>query len=519
MSIFKKELLDRNGLNSLRHQMECVEWCKRVENSGVEIDGTVIRSGIIADEMGLGKTLQMLGLIVEQLPAKVKTLIVLPKCLLGQWERAIVDYLGHEPLVIHGPAHQEIGDSPIVLTTYGKMSGSRAKRRLSDVIWDRVIFDEAHHMRNPKSAVWAAADKLHATHKWMLSGTPIQNSLADIRSLCTIAGVPQELTKKESGLGKVISHIVLRRTKTSVGMQLPPLSKTVITVAWESEVEKELAEDIHAMISSCMVPQRHPGNEDTPPPHHFAALQHARQCCIDSSLLTKAIKGLRDANVVATNLDAAQQLLGRSKFNCLIKHIVASGRVRKKLVFCHYRREIDSVCSSLRAKGFEVASLDGRVSEKEREKVLLGEDIDVIVLQIKTGCEGLNLQRFTDVYFVTPHWNPSVEDQAIARCHRQGQSEKVRAYSMRMEPFDDVRATRTIDMRVNEVQLNKRIHMGLLERSTRCGDGVPLSDKCAICLDEQSECDSILLPCGHRFHTHCIGNWVKRAATCPTCRQ
>ena len=63
--------------------------------------------------------------------------------------------------------------------------------------------------------------------------------------------------------------------------------------------------------------------------------------------------------------------------------------------------------------------------------------MDVLILQIKTGNEGLNLQDYNEVYFITPQWNPKVEEQAIARCHRMGQTKDVHVFRFIMDNFDD----------------------------------------------------------------------------------
>jgi len=80
--------------------------------------------------------------------------------------------------------------------------------------------------------------------------------------------------------------------------------------------------------------------------------------------------------------------------------------------------------------------LDGRTKENERRQILAPDAaVDVLILQIQTCCEGLNLQQFSEVYFVSPDWNPSIEDQAIARCHRFGQTEPVVVFRFVMAPF------------------------------------------------------------------------------------
>ena len=106
-------------------------------------------------------------------------------------------------------------------------------------------------------------------------------------------------------------------------------------------------------------------------------------------------------------------------------------------------------------------TLDGRTSQNVREEILLNKT-DVLILQIQTGCEGLNLQQFKEVYFVSPHWNPAVEDQAVARCHRIGQTEKVQVFRFQMEGFDENDDTQTLDSYCFDVQLAKRKAMGFI---------------------------------------------------------
>ena len=92
---------------------------------------------------------------------------------------------------------------------------------------------------------------------------------------------------------------------------------------------------------------------------------------------------------------------------------------------------------------------------------ILNEKKDVIILQIQTGCEGLNLQEnYSEIYFISPHWNPAVEDQAIARCHRIGQTKDVYVQRFEMSKFIDDELevdTITVDKYVGSVQEGKRI--------------------------------------------------------------
>jgi SNF2 family DNA or RNA helicase len=109
-----------------------------------------------------------------------------------------------------------------------------------------------------------------------------------------------------------------------------------------------------------------------------------------------------------------------------------------KLVFCHFKEEINELARRLREVGLNVGILDGQITKVTRQK-LLKERKDVLILQIQTGCEGLNLQdNYSEIYFVSPHWNPYVEDQAIARCHRIGQKKPVFVWRFEMTGFETI---------------------------------------------------------------------------------
>ena len=91
----------------------------------------------------------------------------------------------------------------------------------------------------------------------------------------------------------------------------------------------------------------------------------------------------------------------------------------------------------LESVGQKVGIVDGTVTGKERTKLLTTEVLDVLILQINTCCEGLNLQSFNEIYFVSPHWNPAVEDQAVARAHRIGQKKDVEVFRFYMDGAEE----------------------------------------------------------------------------------
>jgi SNF2 family DNA or RNA helicase len=166
----------------------------------------------------------------------------------------------------------------------------------------------------------------------------------------------------------------------------------------------------------------------------------------------------------------------QSKMDRVVEAMLAeAGAGRKSIVFCHFRREMTQLRDMLLRCGVvgddgEVAIIDGSVSAKERGRILAAEPT-VLILQIRTCSEGLNLQSYSDVYFVSPHWNPCVEDQAIARCYRMGQTSQVRVFRFYMSDFvaevvdagEEVDAVvageciSTLDHKCEEIQERKRV--------------------------------------------------------------
>lgn len=126
---------------------------------------------------------------------------------------------------------------------------------------------------------------------------------------------------------------------------------------------------------------------------------------------------------------------GCSKIDAIIKKIKENQvNNKRKLVFCHYTDEImmlkTRICDET---SLTVSVIKGGMSSKSRTLILADKEINVLLMQIKTGSEGLNLQQYSEVYFTSPHWNPSVEDQALARVHRMGQANNVMVYKFIMD--------------------------------------------------------------------------------------
>ena len=453
-------------LDTKKWQLDGMKWILFHELCAKPAYGT--RGGIIADEMGLGKTILMLGTIVSNF--KLHTLIIVPPALLDQWKKVIEKFgvgLINRTLVYHGRKAKKSTDEDlkmawIVLTTYGMITKrKKVDSRLSKIKWDRIIYDEAHHMRTPKTAIYRGAKKLKSPIQWMVTGTPIQNKVADMQALCSIMGLLQAITIDPTAAKKILDYHLLRRTKEKVGINLPSIEVHNINVNWIGKNEKLIAAQIHSHLSFSEITAMNVDEiiaflNRNPLP----MLTRARQICILPQLLRTAFMKMKQQDIIPERLQL-RDIKTTSKLSAILKVLYARSTKqnlgapsRRKLIFCHYREEIDILGYALTQMGITNSTLDGRTKKRTRKISLeyapdademrsvckqwnnvLAEDVwgiidsflapEVMILQIQTACEGLNLQHFQEIYFTSPHWNPAVEDQAIARAHRIGQKRTV----------------------------------------------------------------------------------------------
>lgn len=157
--------------------------------------------------------------------------------------------------------------------------------------------------------------------------------------------------------------------------------------------------------------------------------------------------------------DVRDGLHRSSKMNAVLKTLdERKENKNNKIVFCHFHFEIDLLQAKLTEMGLKVAVVDGRTPGSERDMIFTSV-YDVLILQIQSSCEGLNLQSYNEIYFTSPHWNPAVVDQAIARAHRIGQEKEVHVFEFEMDGFDE--GTLSIDTYCFMIQKKKREMMSM----------------------------------------------------------
>ena len=472
-------MISRVNLTLNPHQYDGVKWC--LNNEMQETLG--ILGGFIIDEMGLGKTIMMIGTIVSHYVGA--TLIVLPPILMVQWQKEIKRTTGHEALIYHGQNKKEITieqlqQAPIVLATYSaisKESKESTKENLLHLVkWARVVFDEAHHLRNKTQALTGCLC-LQSRIRWLITGTPIQNKISDFYNLCNAVGIPSEVCREPENKVTIINNLVLRRTKLQVGINIPSIETITHLVEWENAEEKELAEEIHATLKFSNIIEskvKELGN-GLKTNGMLQLVLRAKQSCILPKLLNTKLELMVEKHEI--DPEYLIKTKNSSKINIVVRKLIErKDNGNGKIVFCQYREEIDTIARRLRRVMDNVATFDGRNNASSRTQILSNSSSKnknsnsskVLILQIQTGCEGLNLQQdYSEVYFVSPNWNPSVEDQAVARCHRIGQKKQVTVFRFEMDGFsskenqeeedqENQEETISIDNYIKNIQIGKR---------------------------------------------------------------
>lgn len=479
------------GIHEKSYQQEAIRWAILKELGFYEKSpGLCVptgKSGLIADEMGLGKTIMMLGTWVGNF--KKNTLIVVPSALLNQWDELIYKWLGFHPFVFRGHSArtpiEEIKKHYIVLTTYGMISTRKNKQSrngslpgkwsspLWDVKWDRVMYDEAHHLRNEKSNKHKGAANLKSDCQWFMTGTPIQNSEKDLISLCKLIGIWDEMRENPADVVKILKPYVMMRSKKDVGLKLKPFEEQIVRIIdYDSKEEKELLREIHSKLGFTNVTVENVnevmgflGGESQLP-----MLTRARQACVYPGIITDYFDKLKTIGTIPSKCENLKNNTN-TKIRMICEQIIKEkNEGHNSLVFCHYVQEMEIINKILK-ENLEVKMLNGKTSTKDR-KLIPTLTPDVLMVQVQSCCEGLNLQQFSSVFFTSPHWNPAVEDQAIARAHRIGQKKRVKVFKYitaglgaRDEGLDS--GTLSLDQYCMQVQNKKREAMKQFQKENK----------------------------------------------------
>ncbi len=390
--------------------------------------------GILADEMGLGKTPQALALLAaatSAAAAPLPHLVVVPASLMENWRREAARFAPRlRTFVHHGNqrlAAKDFAAVDLVLTSYGTLA--RDVALFESVEFDLVLADEAQHLKNRRTQAAQSLRALRGRGRFLLTGTPLENSLDDLRSLFEFlmpgfvpklpAGLKRdERTFHDERLRAQTAPYILRRTKTAVAPELPPKIEQVVWCepsSVQAQLYRRLQEDSERELIDLAAQG---ASENRLRLATLTQLLRLRQICCDPRLVQPATPADDSAK-----LDAFRELLAES---------IDEGH--RMLVFSQFTSLLALLRAELEAQGVAHCYLDGSMSTKARQaevdRFQTSDDVPVFLISLKAGGTGLNLTAADVVVHYDPWWNPAAEAQATDRTHRIGQTKVVTSYRL-----------------------------------------------------------------------------------------
>jgi ATP-dependent helicase STH1/SNF2 len=442
-----------NGGVLKNYQLIGLEWLVSLYNNNLH--------GILADEMGLGKTIQTISLfqyLIERKGNYGPFLVVVPLSTLSNWMLELMKWAPKIRAVVYKgpPVHRKVllsnvlsaGSYNVLVTTYEYII--KDKLQLSKIHWSYIVVDEGHRMKNSKSKFAQILGlQFQSDHRLLLTGTPLQNNLAELWSLLNfllpkifhslddfekwfnqpfskLPGEKQiELNEEENlliinRLHQVLRPFLLRRVKKEVESELPDKVEFVMKVelsAWQKKLYKEIQEKGNLGRDPITGKVFNINN----------SVMQLRKVCNHPYLFLN-YESMSPITDEIWRCSGKFELLDR-----ILPKLIASNH--KVLIFSQMTQLMDILQIYFNFRGFNHLRLDGttKAEERDRRRDLFNSpnsEYHIFLLSTRAGGLGLNLQTADTVIIYDSDWNPQMDLQAQDRAHRIGQTNEVRVYRL-----------------------------------------------------------------------------------------
>lgn len=464
--------------NYFPHQQVAIRWMLKLEETGFKMALRTIRGGILADDMGLGKTLEVAGLIKNS-PLR-KTLLLAPVALLDNWVH-MARQAGFTIFMIQKGRWERVYCKSLIapqvyITNYEKTTAKSTVSIFHDRMWDRMVLDEAHRIRNPKSKLHKAIQAIKTPGgRWAVTGTPVVNGMNDVGALLSFCGVTVPACKWVYDTHKhVVPNLVLRRTLDELRDVIPnaPAKPNIekIVVPFHSEEEAHFYRGVQGAIKSSLYDNDQPGMK-------LALLLRLRQLSVHPQVYIRARRRL------TPGYSRADWTAPASKFEAIAEKIRADSEgVHKYIFICHFKDEMELLRDFLLSTGLikTITTYGGGMNELERREAIRGieeaTETSAILLQLQAGGVGLNLQCCDRVVFLSPWWTFALIDQAMARAVRMGQTKQVAVWFVRLKEEETLNIDRFMNARVREKSALSEMFFSIVDRTFNSQEPAPVPD-------------------------------------------
>ncbi|MBT3394732.1 MAG: DEAD/DEAH box helicase family protein [Waddliaceae bacterium] len=414
------------------YQVSGVSWLERLRNMHL--------NGILADDMGLGKTLQAIAAVAQHKRDNSGSisLVICPTSLLYNWlEEVNKFHPSMKVLIIDGiPEHRKkllssIKDYDLIITSYGLIQ--KDIDIYKEVNFSYIILDEGQHIKNHNTLNARSVKELSSSHKLILTGTPIENSLDELWSLFDFL-MPGLLSNYRRFNDRYLSHsgsahsdalkalnakvspFILRRMKKDVLSDLPPVSEILYhckLTATQQELYSSYVSSAREELTKLVDKEGYNKVQI----HVLATLTRLKQICCHPAIFAK--------DKVESEDSAKYEMLLE-----LLQTLRQGGH--KTVIFSQYTRMLAIIREDLTRMGVKFSYLDGTSKNRlDIVKKFNGDaTIPIFLVSLRAGGSGLNITGADTVIHYDMWWNPAVEQQATDRVHRIGQNNNVSAYKL-----------------------------------------------------------------------------------------
>jgi SNF2 family DNA or RNA helicase len=463
--------------------------------------------GLLCDEVGLGKTIEA-GLVLQEYLLRQmasRVLIITPPALVEQWREELASKFGLADFVAsHDPQFRELGPQgwaafPRVIASLATARRREHRDAITGIVYDLVIVDEAHHLKNRASVSWKFVNALQKKYVLMLTATPVQNSLDELYNLITILKpgqlkTPREfrrhfvvqgdprLPKNRGRLRELLADVMVRHARGQVGIQLPPRRAHTVRLRLSPE-EQALYDDVSQFVRSCIratTPSDPPsapglaGEQDEretdqvqavlPAVHRFTLRTLQREIGSSPPAARPTLIRLAGHPEMAAYRDLLLDLAGRAGVlsswakgqaleRLLVSQLASDGR-EKLIVFTHFRATLELLADLLRGMGVEFVIYHGGLSRAEKDAAIRRfEQSAQVLLSTEAAGEGRNLQFCRTMLNFDLPWNPQRIEQRVGRIHRVGQTRPVEIFNLSAEGTIEDYILHVLDRKLNMFEL------------------------------------------------------------------
>jgi SNF2 family DNA or RNA helicase len=451
--------------------------------------------GLLCDEVGLGKTIEA-GLVLKEYILRQmvrRVLILTPPALVEQWREELETKFRLTGFVTNSDREfRELGSDawaafPRVIASVATARRAEHREVIAAQVYDLVIVDEAHHLKNRATVTWKLVNSLQKKYILLLTATPVQNDLEELYNLITILKPGQlktpsqfrrqfvvqgdpRLPKNRGRLRELLADVMVRHSRSQVDVQLPPRRAHTVRLPLTPE-ERTLYDDVSALVRAHLGSSSSNGKQVGGERETATAVSSAHrftlrtlQRAVGSSPLAARPTLLRLAEGDAVipyrkellNLaDRAAQIQTWSKANALEKLLLTHVASDEKLIiFTHFLATLDLLAGRLRDMGIDFVLYHGGLSIQTKDETIRRFEQEArVLLSTEAAGEGRNLQFCrTMVNFDLP-WNPMRIEQRVGRIHRVGQTHPVQIFNLAAEGTVEDYILDVLDRKLNMFEL------------------------------------------------------------------